>query len=149
MPKRRIRTRKFVGSAQAIAFCRAFTLRFALEFGVLFLFWERVNFANKLWQSFQREIHLWDIRNPVQPVNEFQIDTGNNVLNPLYDYDTSVLFLVGKAETTVRYCEVFLGDDSATWNFSCSMYFHLIFTLVTVIPCIKSQGNKSPIFVNL
>jgi len=71
-------------------------------------------------QSFQREIHLWDIRNPVQPVNEFQIDTGNNVLNPLYDYDTSALFLVGKAETTVRYCEIFLGNDSSAWNFTCN-----------------------------
>lgn len=74
-------------------------------------------------QSFQREIHLWDIRNPTSPVNEFQIDTGNNVLNPLYDYDTSVMFLVGKAETMVRYCEVFLGNDSSAWNFTCSNYF--------------------------
>lgn len=63
--------------------------------------------------SHQREIHLWDIRNTNSPVHETQIDTGNNVLTPLYDYDTSMLFLVGKAETIVRYCEVFLSDP---WN---------------------------------
>lgn len=65
-------------------------------------------------QSFQREINLWDIRNTTAPVHETSIDTGNNVLAPFYDYDTSVLFLIGKAETMVRCGEVFLNDN---WNF--------------------------------
>lgn len=68
-------------------------------------------------QSFQREVHLWDIRNPSSPVHEYSIDTGNNVLIPYYDYDTSVCFLIGKAETLVRYCEVLMTDQ---WNFTCN-----------------------------
>jgi coronin-7 len=68
-------------------------------------------------QSFQREIYLWDIRNPSIPINEYSIDTGNNVLIPYYDYDTSVCFLVGKAETMVRYCEVIMNDQ---FNFTCN-----------------------------
>jgi len=66
-------------------------------------------------QSFQREINLWDIRNTTAPVHEYSIDTGNNVLAPYYDYDTSVLYLIGKAETLVRCGEVFLNDQ---WNFA-------------------------------
>jgi hypothetical protein len=62
---------------------------------------------------------LWDTRNLAEPVHVSQIDTGNNVLNPLYDHDTSVLYLVGKAETLVRYCEVSVGDAP---NFSMSKF---------------------------
>ena len=68
-------------------------------------------------QSFQREVHLWDIRNTSSPINEYSIDTGNNVLIPYYDYDTSVCFLIGKAETMVRYCEVLMNDQ---FNFTCN-----------------------------
>ncbi|CAF0744077.1 unnamed protein product [Brachionus calyciflorus] len=67
-------------------------------------------------QSFTREIHLWDIRNTSSPVHESTIDSGNNVLNPFYDHDTSALFLVGKAETTIKYGEVFLNDSN--WSFA-------------------------------
>lgn len=70
-------------------------------------------------QSHQRELHLWDIRNTTEPVCETPIDMGNNVLTPLFDHDTSMLFLNGKAETLVRYCEVFLSD-SAPWNIQCN-----------------------------
>ena len=41
-------------------------------------------------------MHLWDLRNASAPVHESTIDTGNNVLVPLFDYDTSVTFLIGK-----------------------------------------------------
>lgn len=47
-------------------------------------------------KSFQREIHLWDVRNTSAPVHESVVDTGNNVLTPLFDQDASVVFLVGK-----------------------------------------------------
>lgn len=67
--------------------------------------------------SFQREIQVWDVRNLTDPVHCSMLDTGNNVLTPLYDQDSSVLFLAGKAETTIRYCEVFLNDAT---NFVCS-----------------------------
>ena len=65
--------------------------------------------------SFTREIHLWDIRNTSAPVHESSIDSGNNVLNPYYDHDTSALFLVGKAETNIKYGEIFLSDS---WTFN-------------------------------
>lgn len=65
--------------------------------------------------SFTREIHLWDIRNTSAPVHESSIDSGNNVLNPYYDHDTSALFLVGKAETNIKYGEIFLNDS---WTFN-------------------------------
>ena len=49
---------------------------------------------------------MWDVRNMSGPVDESVIDTGNNVLTPLFDLDASVVYLVGKAETLVRCCEV-------------------------------------------
>lgn len=65
--------------------------------------------------SFTREIHLWDVRNTSEPVHESSIDSGNNVLNPFYDHDTSALFLVGKAETNIKYGEIFLNNS---WTFA-------------------------------
>lgn len=55
------------------------------------------------------------------PVHESVIDTGNNVLMPLFDLDASVVYLVGKAETLVRCCEVFLTESA--WSFACSKLF--------------------------
>ncbi len=66
--------------------------------------------------NFQREVLLWDIRNPAEPVHESDIGTGNNVLVPYYDYDASVLYLIGKAETMVHCGEVSIGGDN--WKFT-------------------------------
>lgn len=65
--------------------------------------------------SFQREVVLWDIRNTSEPVHDTDVGTGNNVLVPYYDYDASVLYLIGKAETVVRCGEVFTEKN---WNFT-------------------------------
>ena len=53
-------------------------------------------------KSFQRDIQLWDIRNTSEPVHESSIDSGNNVLTPFYDYDTSIVYLVGKVGRTLN-----------------------------------------------
>ncbi len=66
--------------------------------------------------NFQREVLLWDIRNPSEPVHESDIGTGNNVLVPYYDYDASVLYLIGKAETMVYCGEVAITGDK--WKFT-------------------------------
>lgn len=65
--------------------------------------------------NFQREVHLWDIRNTSEPIHETDIDTGNNALKPYFDYDSSVVYLIGKAETLVRCGEVNLEKN---WNFT-------------------------------
>lgn len=65
--------------------------------------------------NFQQEVNLWDIRNTSEPVHEADIGSGNNVLVPYYDYDASVVYLIGKAETKVSYGEVKLDKD---WNFT-------------------------------
>lgn len=72
--------------------------------------------------SFTREIHLWDVRNTSEPVHESSIDSGNNVLNPFYDHDTSALFLVGKAETNIKYGEIFLNNS---WTFAHNSSQHI------------------------
>jgi coronin-7 len=66
--------------------------------------------------SHQREVHLWDVRNTSAPCFEVVVDTGNNVLTPLYDYDTGILFLAGKAESTIRYGEVILDNPNVLIN---------------------------------
>jgi coronin-7 len=73
--------------------------------------------------SHQRELYLWDIRNTDAPVHETSIDQGNNVLTPLYDHDTSMLFLIGKAETMVRYAEILNTNElsSDSWTIQCNM----------------------------
>ena len=70
--------------------------------------------------NFQREVHLWDIRNISEPIHETDIDTGNNALKPYFDYDSSVVYLIGKAETLVRCGEVNLEKN---WNFTLSKLF--------------------------
>lgn len=65
--------------------------------------------------NFQQEVNLWDIRNTSEPVHEADIGTGNNVLVPYYDYDASVVYLIGKAETKVLCGEVKVDKE---WNFT-------------------------------
>ena len=41
-----------------------------------------------------------------EPIIQEELDTSNGVLFPLYDYDTGLLYLVGKGDCSVRYYEV-------------------------------------------
>lgn len=40
------------------------------------------------------------------PIVQEELDTSNGVLVPLYDYDTGLLYLVGKGDSAIRYYEV-------------------------------------------
>jgi coronin-1B/1C/6 len=52
-----------------------------------------------------REIKVWDIRSFEKPITTESIDTAAGGLIPLWDSDTSVLYLCGKGDGTVRLYE--------------------------------------------
>jgi coronin-1B/1C/6 len=52
-----------------------------------------------------REIKVWDIKNLSQPLHTEAVDTASGALIPLYDNDTSVLYLCGKGDGVVRLYE--------------------------------------------
>jgi len=49
-----------------------------------------------------REVKVWDLKNLSKPLTSETIDTASGVLLPLYDNDTSVLYLSGKGDGIVR-----------------------------------------------
>ena len=52
-----------------------------------------------------REVKVWDIKNLSKPLNTETIDTASGALIPLYDVDTSVLYLCGKGDGQIRVYE--------------------------------------------
>jgi WD40 repeat protein len=57
-----------------------------------------------------RQIKLYDVRNLSQTVTEEDLDQSAGVLIPFYDHDTSILFVGGKGDSSVRYYEVTGGN---------------------------------------
>ncbi|XP_014280397.1 coronin-7 isoform X2 [Halyomorpha halys] len=54
----------------------------------------------------QREVYIRDIRNFKTPEKTLVLDSSTGILIPLFDPDTSMLFLAGKGDTTINYLEV-------------------------------------------
>lgn len=54
----------------------------------------------------QRELGLWDPNNFEEPVALQEMDTSNGVLLPFYDADSSIVYLCGKGDSSIRYFEI-------------------------------------------
>ncbi|XP_027009177.1 coronin-6-like isoform X2 [Tachysurus fulvidraco] len=54
----------------------------------------------------QRELGLWDPTNFEEPIALLELDTSNGVLLPFYDPDTSLVYLCGKGDSSIRYFEI-------------------------------------------
>jgi len=57
-------------------------------------------------KSNARQVGIWDARALNAPLNMQDLDTSASVAIPYYDYDTSVLFLAGKGDASVKYFEL-------------------------------------------
>jgi hypothetical protein len=57
-----------------------------------------------------RQVTLWDPRNTAAPIHNIDVDVAAGVFMPMYDEDTSMLYLAGKGDTSIRYYE--FGDES-------------------------------------
>ncbi|XP_054629166.1 coronin-B isoform X3 [Dunckerocampus dactyliophorus] len=69
----------------------------------------------------ERQLALWDTKNMEEPIAVNELDTSNGVLLPFYDPDTSVVYLCGKGDCSIRYFEI---TDEAP-------YIHFLNTFVT------------------
>ncbi|KAM9447149.1 coronin-1C-A isoform 1-T1 [Clarias gariepinus] len=72
----------------------------------------------------ERQLALWDPKNMEEPITVHELDTSNGVLLPFYDPDTSVVYLCGKGDSSIRYFEI---TDEAP-------YVHYLSTFVTKEP---------------
>ncbi|XP_015275013.1 PREDICTED: coronin-1A [Gekko japonicus] len=54
----------------------------------------------------ERQVALWDPRNPEEPLTLQELDTSSGVLLPYYDPDTNVVYLTGKGDSSIRYFEL-------------------------------------------
>ncbi|KAI9207856.1 uncharacterized protein BJ171DRAFT_491716 [Polychytrium aggregatum] len=61
-----------------------------------------------------REYALWDTRNASKPLVLNRLDTSPGIVTPLYDPDTSIVFLAGKGDTTVKWVELKAEDPYVT-----------------------------------
>ncbi|XP_019937575.2 coronin-1C-A isoform X2 [Paralichthys olivaceus] len=54
----------------------------------------------------ERQLALWKSDNMDEPICVHEMDTSNGVLLPFYDPDTSVVYLCGKGDSSIRYFEI-------------------------------------------
>ncbi|TSW89617.1 Coronin-1C [Bagarius yarrelli] len=54
----------------------------------------------------ERQLALWNPQNMEEPITVHEMDTSNGVLLPFYDPDTSVVYLCGKGDSSIRYFEI-------------------------------------------
>ncbi|KAJ8286497.1 hypothetical protein GJAV_G00039870 [Gymnothorax javanicus] len=54
----------------------------------------------------ERQLALWDPKHMEEPITVHEMDTSNGVLLPFYDPDTSVVYLCGKGDSSIRYFEI-------------------------------------------
>ncbi|XP_078230055.1 coronin-6 isoform X13 [Callithrix jacchus] len=54
----------------------------------------------------ERQLALWDPNNFEEPVALQEMDTSNGVLLPFYDPDSSIVYLCGKGDSSIRYFEI-------------------------------------------
>uniref|UniRef100_A0A8C9T1K8 Coronin n=1 Tax=Scleropages formosus TaxID=113540 RepID=A0A8C9T1K8_SCLFO len=67
----------------------------------------------------ERQVALWDPDNFAEPLTLQELDTSSGVLLPFFDPDTSIVYLVGKGDSSIRYFEV---TDEAPYVHYLSMY---------------------------
>ncbi|XP_066511873.1 coronin-1C-A isoform X1 [Hoplias malabaricus] len=72
----------------------------------------------------ERQLALWNPQNMEEPISVHELDTSNGVLLPFYDPDTSVVYLCGKGDSSIRYFEI---TDEAP-------YVHYLNTFTTKEP---------------
>ncbi|KAI9545127.1 Coronin-1C-A [Dissostichus eleginoides] len=72
----------------------------------------------------ERQLSLWNANNMEEPMTVTEMDTSNGVLLPFYDPDTSVVYLCGKGDSSIRYFEI---TDQAP-------YVHFLSTFTTKEP---------------
>ena len=73
----------------------------------------------------ERQLCLWDIRNPAKALHQQIIDQASGVIMPFFDADTGVLFLAGKGDGNIRYYEVVSSEP----------YVHFIESFKSIVPC--------------
>ncbi|NWS72728.1 CORO6 protein, partial [Crotophaga sulcirostris] len=54
----------------------------------------------------ERQLGLWDLKNFEEPIALQEMDTSNGVLLPFYDPDSSIIYLCGKGDSSIRYFEI-------------------------------------------
>uniref|UniRef100_A0A8D0H0H3 Coronin n=1 Tax=Sphenodon punctatus TaxID=8508 RepID=A0A8D0H0H3_SPHPU len=54
----------------------------------------------------ERQVAVWDPRNPSEALTLQELDTSSGVLLPYYDPDTNVVYLTGKGDSSIRYFEL-------------------------------------------
>ncbi|XP_029547645.1 uncharacterized protein LOC115149178 isoform X1 [Salmo trutta] len=54
----------------------------------------------------ERQLALWNPKSMEEPISVHELDTSNGVLLPFYDADTSVVYLCGKGDSSIRYFEI-------------------------------------------
>ncbi|NXN96861.1 CORO6 protein, partial [Rhinopomastus cyanomelas] len=54
----------------------------------------------------ERQLGLWDLKNFEEPIVLQEMDTSNGVLLPFYDADSSIVYLCGKGDSSIRYFEI-------------------------------------------
>ncbi|XP_039178128.1 coronin-6-like isoform X2 [Crotalus tigris] len=54
----------------------------------------------------ERQLALWDLKNFEEPIALQEMDTSNGVLLPFYDPDSSIVYLCGKGDSSIRYFEI-------------------------------------------
>jgi len=69
-----------------------------------------------------RCIAVYDPKKFTVPISVQDVDQGGSTLAPYYDNDTSVLFLPGKGDATLRYYEILEKDDSDSYCFFLSEF---------------------------
>ncbi|XP_037994646.1 coronin-1B [Motacilla alba alba] len=54
----------------------------------------------------ERQLALWDTENLEEPMGLQELDSSNGALLPFYDPDTSVVYVCGKGDSSIRYFEI-------------------------------------------
>ncbi|XP_059573164.1 coronin-6 isoform X1 [Alligator mississippiensis] len=54
----------------------------------------------------ERQLALWDLKSFEEPIALQEMDTSNGVLLPFYDPDSSIVYLCGKGDSSIRYFEI-------------------------------------------
>jgi coronin-1B/1C/6 len=68
----------------------------------------------------EREMAFWDPRNLAQAINRHNIDTQSGILMPFYDPDTSLLYLVGRGDSSISYYEL-VGEKPCFYSLNTYM----------------------------
>ncbi|UZJ52545.1 hypothetical protein CBS101457_001865 [Exobasidium rhododendri] len=67
-------------------------------------------------QMRQREIAIWDQRNPSAPLKRIILDVASSALDPITDHDRGVVYLIAKGESSVRWVDVGSEDQGGSFT---------------------------------